>query len=227
MNRIVSACAGLAGLWFLLLAAPRSPGEALVKYLFAGILLWFAYRRFRAAPRKLAAYTRHEEGEAVRFEVLPATAPTNLPMAAFATAFGAGIVGSGVAYLWVMGLLFAGGAALLLLYDPRGQQAGLPRVLRAGPAGMVVDGRTIRPQDIDQLRIRNDLAGDVVLVYDAAHGIPTGQAIGLAHRRRLATVAYRIELESGGKAHVLAAGLDDTTARGLANALGRALGMGA
>jgi hypothetical protein len=40
-------------------------------------------------------------------------------------------------------------------------------------------------------------------------------------------VAYRVEAEAAGRAHVLAAGLDDTTARGLLTEVGRALHGGA
>lgn len=47
MNRVIAVIYGVAGLWFLLLASPRSLGEAAVKYAFAAILLFFAYRRFR------------------------------------------------------------------------------------------------------------------------------------------------------------------------------------
>jgi len=54
MNRVIAAVAGLAGLWFLLLASPRSAGEAVVKFAMAAVLLVFAYRRFRAAPQKTA-----------------------------------------------------------------------------------------------------------------------------------------------------------------------------
>lgn len=47
--------------------------------------------------------------------------------------------------------------------------------------------------------------------------------MGLAGRRALAKVAYRIEVEAGGKAYVLAAGLDEVTARGVATEIGKAL----
>ena len=54
MNRVIAVIYGVAGLWFLLLASPRSLGEAAVKYAFAAILLFFAYRRFRASSKNAA-----------------------------------------------------------------------------------------------------------------------------------------------------------------------------
>jgi len=226
MNRIVAVIATVCGLW-VLLASPRSPGEMLVKFGLVAVLLVFAYRRFNAPPGKTAEYAKRQDGALLRFDVKPATLPISLFMAAFAVACAWAIVGSAVTYLWVMGLLFVAGAALLLLSDPRGGQAGRPRSFGVGPQGIEVDGRVLRKDDIHQLRIKNKLAGDVEIVYDTSQGVSTGTLVGLAHRRRLAQVAYRIEVESGGKAHVLAAGLDEVTARGLVAEVGKALNPGA
>jgi len=227
MNRVIAAVAGLAGLWFLLLASPRSAGEAVVKFAMAAVLLVFAYRRFRAAPQKTAEYVKRAEGADTVIDVTPAAAPVNAFAAVLAVAFAAGIVGSGVVYLWVMGLLFAGAAALVLLKDPRGASASRRASLRVGPEGISTGGQRLAKGDVHHLRIKNALGGEVEIVYDANRGIPTGTLVGLAHRRKLAEVAYRVEAEAAGRAHVLAAGLDDTTARGLLTEVGRALHGGA
>ncbi len=225
MNRIVAVVAAVCGLW-VLLAGPRSFGEMLVKFALAALLLVFAYRRFLAPPGKTAEYVKQEQGAALRFDVKPATLPISSFMAAFAVACAWGTVGSGVAYLWVMGLLFVAGAALLLLSDPRGGNAGRPRSFSVNPQGVEIDGRLLRKEDIHHLCIKNKLAGDVEIIYDASRGISTGTLVGMAHRRKLAEVAYRIEIESGGKAHVLAAGLDEVTARGIVAEVGKALNLG-
>lgn len=49
--------------------------------------------------------------------------------------------------------------------------------------------------------------------------------MGLAGRRALAEVAYRVEVEAAGKAYVLAAGLDEVTAKGVATEIGKALNL--
>ena len=75
MNRVIAVIYGVAGLWFLLLASPRSLGEAAVKYAFAAILLFFAYRRFRASSKNAAEYVKQEDGAWLQLTVVPAAPP--------------------------------------------------------------------------------------------------------------------------------------------------------
>jgi hypothetical protein len=124
-------------------------------------------------------------------------------------------------------LIVAFVAWLVLLKDHRGGNPGAPRSFRVNPEGIETDGTFLRKDDIHNLRIRNKFAGGVEIVYDANQGIPTGVTMGLAGRRALAKVAYRIEVEAGGKAYVLAAGLDEVTARGVATEIGKALNLAA
>ncbi|MEB2349457.1 MAG: hypothetical protein OZ923_12705 [Comamonadaceae bacterium] len=223
MHRGVAVMAGLVGLWFLLLASPRSLGESLVKFAYAAILLVFAYQRFRTSPKGAAGYARHEEDGRLRLDVTPAAAPVHWFAAVLAIALGAGVTGSGISLLWIMGLLFAAITWMVLLKDPRGLHATRQRTFHVGPEGVEVGGQLLRTADIHHVGIRNRFGGGVEIVYDASQGIPTGVAAGIAHRRKLAEVAYRVEIEAGGEAHVLAAGLDQVTARGLATEVGRAL----
>jgi len=223
MNRVVAAIVGVVGLWFLLLASPRSAGEAAVKFAFAAILLLFAYRRFRAAPQKVAEYTKHQDGAWQSIKVAPAAASVNWFAAIGSVALGATTVGSGMAYFWVLGLLFAAIAGLVLLLDPRGKSAATPTSFRVGPDGIEVGGQLLRKADIHDLRIKNKFGGDIEIVYDASRGVSTGTLVGMAHRRKVSDVAYRIEAEAGGKAYVLAAGLDEVTARGMAAEIGKAM----
>lgn len=246
MNRVIAAIAGLAGLWFLLLSIPRSLAfsvrwlvpemawgqlvarrsaeEALVAFCFALILFVFAYRRFRASPGKTARYVKQDEGAWLRLDVTPASQPVLWFPAVLSVVLGAGVVSSGgTPYLWVMGVLFALAAGLVLLKDHRGGNAALPRSFRVGPDGIETAGTVLRRGDIHALHVRNKFAGNIEIVYDANQGIPTGTVMGLAGRRALAEVAYRVEVEAGGKAHVLAAGLDEVTARALATEAGNAL----
>uniref|UniRef100_UPI00257E65AA hypothetical protein n=1 Tax=Thauera sp. TaxID=1905334 RepID=UPI00257E65AA len=107
MHRVVAVLYGVAGLWFLLLASPRSLGEAAVKYAFAAILLFFAYRRFRASSTNAAEYVKQEDGAWLQLTVVPAAPPILWFPAVLSIILGAGVVGSGMAYLWVLGLIFA------------------------------------------------------------------------------------------------------------------------
>jgi hypothetical protein len=250
MNRVVAVIAGVVGFWFLLLASPRElvwslrwlvpdvglpflltgPGSfpnALVAFAFAVILLLFAYKRFHASPKKTAEYVKQEEGAWLRLDVSPVAAPVNWFVTVLAVGMGASIVGSGLSYIWVMGLLCAVGTGLVLLPDPRGTHASRHGKFRVGSEGIEIDKQLLRKADIHHVRIKNKFGEDVEIVYDASRGMPTGVVAGLTHRRKLAEVAYQVEVEAGGKAHVLAAGLDEVTARGVATEIGKALNLGA
>lgn len=251
VSRIVSIVAGLFGLVYLAPSLARnlaffllpqalaiqvfqltpgsfsSPMQALVQMAFGVVLLVFAYRRWRTPPRKLAQYTRHQEGDRVRFAILPATAPVSVPLVLFTVILAATTVSGSAGGIWILGIVFVAITALLLLVDQRGTKAGQPRSLRLGKDGIEFDGTFLRREDIHHLKIRNKFAGDVEIVYDADRGIPTGRLLGVAARKKLATVAYRVEIESGGKAHLVAAGLDAATARGIATEITQGLALGA
>lgn len=227
MNRAVAVIAGVAGLWFLLIASPRSLGEAALKYAFAAVLLYFAYRRFRSSSKKTAEYVKQADGAGLRFDVSPAAAPILWFPAVLAVVLGGGIIGSGMPYLWVLGMLFPLVTWLVLVKDQRGGNADAARSFRVNQDGIETEGVLLRKEDIHQLTIRNKFAGNFEVVYDADRGLSTGAAMGLAGRRALAEVAYRVEAEAGGKAHVLAAGLDETTARGVVADVGKVLNSGA
>lgn len=104
--------------------------------------------------------------------------------------------------------------ALILLPNPRGVKSNVVFRFSASPAGITLDGQLFKKTDIHQLRIRNKLGGDVEITYDARRGIPTGTVVGLAHRRKLAEVGYRVDLECAGKIYTLAGGMSEATARG-------------
>jgi hypothetical protein len=228
MNRVVALIFGLAGLWFLFfLASPRSLGEAVVKFVFAAILLLFAYRRFRASSKKTAEYVKQEDGAWLELKVKPAAAPVLWFPSVLSLVLGGSVVGSGQAYLWVLGLLVASLTALVLLKDHRGGNATSPHHFRVSPDGIETQGTFLRKDDIHHLRIRNKFAGSVEITYDVNQGVPIGTTMGLAGRRALAEVAYRVEVEAGGKAYVLAAGLDEVTARGITAEVAKALKLGA
>jgi hypothetical protein len=228
----IAVISGGLGLWFLTatihLYRDRTAflHYSLVKYAMAAVLLAFAYKTFRDAPKRLAHYVKREHGAAVEIEVSPAAPPAAWLPAALPVVMVSGMVlEPGTPGLWIMGLLFTGITALILLRDPRGRGSATRRSIRVGRDGIDIGGQMLRQADIHHLRIKNKFAGDVEITYDANRGVPTGTVIGLAHRRQVAKVAYRVEAESSGKAHILAAGLDEITARGVLAEVGKALGQ--
>jgi hypothetical protein len=242
MNRTIAVISGSLGLLYLLPSVLRellpylptfiglplfrilprigSPLQAVASMALGIVLLLFAWRRWRPRADDKARYAKDVDGEFTRFEVIPAPAPISWPVTLFTLVFAFATVNSGVA---ILSFFFTAIAAVLLLRDQRGRGAGLSRSFRLGNGSIEIDGRPLRREDVHHLAIRNKFAGDVEIVYDANRGITTGQVLGLAARRKLAAVAYRVEVESGGKARVVAAGLDEVTARGLATEIGRAL----
>lgn len=221
MNRVIAIIASLTGVWFLLI--PRSMGQAIAGFAFTTILLVFAYRRFSASPKRTAEYASHNEGDWQRIEVLPASAPLNWFAAIGSVVLGAATVGADTSGLWVMGYLFAAIAGLVLLLDPRGKGAATRSRFRVGPDGIEIGGQLLRKEDIHHMRIKNKFGSDVEIVYDANRGVSTGALVGMAHRRKVSEVAYRIEAEAAGRAHVLAAGLDEVTARAIAAEINKAM----
>lgn len=201
----------------------NSPMQAVVQMSFGAVLLCFAYRKWRTPSRKLAQYTKQQEGDTVRFEILPATAPISVPVTLFTLILAAATVNSALAGSWILGIIFVAISALLLLVDQRGMTAARHRNFRIGNGAIELNGLLLLRNEIQHLKIRNKYAGDVEIIYDADRGIPTGQLLGLAARKKLAAVAYRVEIESAGKAHLLAAGLDEMTARGIAADIQEAL----
>lgn len=221
MNRVMAIIAAVTGIWFLVI--PRSMGQAIAGFAFTSILLVFAYRRFSAAPKRAAEYTSHNEGVWQRIEVLPAAAPLNWFAAIGSVVLGAATVSADTSGLWVMGYVFAAIAGLVLLLDPRGKGAATRSRFRVGSDGIEIGGQLLRKEDIHHISIKNKFGSDVEIVYDASRGVSTGTLVGMAHRRKVSEVAYRIEAEVTGKAHVLAAGLDGVTARGIAAEINKAM----
>ncbi|MGY6217260.1 hypothetical protein ACW73L_19070 [Methylolobus aquaticus] len=245
-SRLITVIFGLTGLWFLLLASPnklvwsvrwlipdfilinlmttpRSLSSAIVALGFAVTLLLFAYRRFHTSSKKTAQYTKRQDGDWFEFDVSPAVAPVLWFPVIMSVVFGAGTIIAGNAYMWVFGLFFASIAALLLLRDQRGGNATSPVSFRVSQEGINTKATFLEKEHIHHLRIKNKYAGDFAIVYDPDQGVPTGVAMGMAGRRALAEVAFRVEVEGGGKAHELAAGLDEVTALGLCAEIGKAL----
>jgi hypothetical protein len=241
MNRVIAIVAAVAAVWMLLPLVLNLVGLGMMSSLVGHarldlsslpqllvtigmpiVLLKFARDRFNASSTKLAEYAKRPEGDATLFDVKPAAAPVHW----FAAILAVVLYSAWPATHWIMGAIMIGLAALILLRDPRNGSEVRPRSFRVSRSGIELDGHTVSNADVHRLGITNQFGGDVEIVYDARTGIPTGTLAGLAHRQKVGAVAYRVQVEAAGKAHVLAAGLDEVTARGIVADVGKALGLG-
>jgi hypothetical protein len=173
---------------------------------------------------KLAEYTKREEGGMTVFDVTPATPPK------FGAAIGAGAVGS----LLGLGMIASGGIFLLALggfaiwygmkrdIRPKGYKE--PATFRVTGNSVEAGGRTFKTEDIHRLLIRNGIT-DQEISFSGTREVSAAEATGMAYRARVGEIANGLTLESGGKATLLAGGMDSTTAYGLLTDVSKVIGF--
>jgi hypothetical protein len=166
-----------------------------------------------------AEYKKSSSGEATAFSVTPASAPKFWFLIIFGAAvFLGGFLGLGI-FGWLIG---AGAMAYGLLRDQRPKDHKAAMSFTATPTTIVAGGRTFNKDDIHRLKIANpwfDRAGLDVYTTSAS------AAAGMAHGMKLGELCYGLTVESGGKAHLLAGGMDRTTAFGLLSEVSKVLGL--
>jgi hypothetical protein len=167
-------------------------------------------------------YLKRQDGDATVFEVTPAKPPRFWLMIGFGVVLvlvGLGTGGGGL-------VAFGGMGAFCLWYgwsrDQRPKPHRARRTFRVTAAGIESDGRSFKRDDIHRLIIKNPFADVEVTV---SGGIPTGVAAGLARRSAIQRICHSLDLEAGGKAHLLAGGMDDTTAYGLLADVSKIIGL--
>jgi hypothetical protein len=87
------------------------------------------------------------------------------------------------------------------------------------------NGQSFRKDDIHRLIIKNGITNDVKGIPGVLIPVSASTAMGAAHRMQVALTANGLEVEAGGRGHVLAGGMDETTAFGLLSDVSRALGF--
>ena len=122
-----------------------------------------------------------------------------------------------------LGMIASGGIFMLamsafcfwygLFRDQRPKEHQGPSSFRVTPTSVETGGRTYPKGDIHRLMIRNGITDQELNVERWTSN--TNEAAGMAQRALIATVANSLNLETGGKSHVLAGGMDETTAYGL------------
>jgi hypothetical protein len=126
-------------------------------------------------------------------------------------------------------VLFFGSLAALAFW--LGRRDGRPAPhrtvsrFRVSPQAIELQGRTFSKRDIHRLLLRNGKTS-----HESSLVIVPGQpgAVSAAareqHDARVAQVCYGLTVEAGGKAYLLAGGMDETTAFGLLQEVTRILG---
>ena len=170
-------------------------------------------------------YSKHQEGNASVFEVVPAQSPKFLMMA----------VGGGVLALigllmgpvgWIIFLpVGAFGVWLGYFKDLRPLAHRNPSKFRVSPTAIESNGRTFAKDDIHRLIIKNGVNNEVLGNPNVVIPINTSTAMGVAHRAKVATISNALEVETGGKSYLLAGGMDATTAFGLLHDVSKVVGL--
>ncbi len=165
-----------------------------------------------------AEYKKSANGETTEFSVTPASAPKFWYLIIIGgLIFLGGFLGLGI-FGWLMG---GGAIAYGLLRDQRPKDHKAPMTFSVTPNAVISGGRTFGKDDIHRLKIANpwfDRAGLDVYTDNA------NAAAGMAHGMKLGELCYGLTVDTGGKAHLLAGGMDRTTAFGLLSDASRILG---
>jgi hypothetical protein len=166
-----------------------------------------------------AEYRKSATGDKTEFSVTPASAPKFWYLIIFgALVFLGGFLGLGI-FGWLIG---AGAIAYGMLRDQRPKEHKAPMTFTVTPTSVVAGGRSFGKDEIHRLKIANpwfDRAGLDVYTTNA------NAAAGMEHGMKLGELCYGLTVESGGKAHLLAGGMDRTTAFGLLSDASIILGM--
>ncbi len=116
------------------------------------------------------------------------------------------------------------GALLMYLgwsHDPRPRTHKSKATFRVSQTAIETNGRTFDKNNIHRLIIKNHISKQIQdrpFVTDAhltSSLVAAGVAAGAEHQQKLSLVANSLELETGGKAYILAGGMDEPTAFGL------------
>lgn len=169
-------------------------------------------------------YHKRQDGGVVVFDVTPAPVPKYtyiVIMSGIACLFGLLVGPIGWLTLLPLG---AFGVWFGYVRDMRPPAHRKPSSFRVSPASVEVSGRTFAKDDIHRLIVKNGISNEVI--PNIAFANPAmGAAMGAAYRVKVARVTNSLELETGGRAHVLAGGMDQTTAFGLLTDVSKVMGL--
>lgn len=192
-----------------------------------------------------ASYKKESQAGGVSFSVLPASSP--FPTAVFVIfafinapfIFAVIYHEAGLAIFAPFIFLFSVAILLLKWQGPKASRYRSSAQFLVAKDAITLNGREMSRSDIHRLVLRNHISQqenafsyDTVIAttgFSAAAGaamIGAGQRAAAQHLDKLARVSWRLDVEAQGKAFTLAGGLDDVTAYGLMQDVGKVIGFG-
>ena len=171
---------------------------------------------------KSSEYRKSESNGVTTFTVEPAPVPKFIFVAvlgAFAVLLGMSMLPVGVVLMALGGLAIWAG----LMRDMRPKEHHGPSTFSAAADRIEAGGQIFQAGDIHRLIVRNAVTGeeaDITILNPS-----TGVAAGMGYRAKVAKIANALTLESGGKATVLAGGMDEVTAYGLLQDVSKVVGF--
>lgn len=177
---------------------------------------------------KESEYKKRQEGNATVFDVTPADPQKFwllVVIGALCILGGLGAASGGAggfAFFW----LLMGGFSFWYGWsrDQRPKPYKTKSTFRVTPTSIESNGRTFKTEDIHRLKIRNGIT-DQELDTGYQMEVTGAQAAGLAQRAKIARNAFGITLESAGKAHVIAGGVDSTMAYAILQDVSKIIGF--
>lgn len=176
-------------------------------------------------------YQKRQDGDSTVFEVTPASAPKNITMVVFLVVpvliFGGLALASGsVLFIMVVAAVAAFFVYLGLFKDPRPQGHRSKSTFRVSSSTIQSNGRTFNKNEIHRLIIKNGVTKNVMEFANIAAMQGGATALGRQYElSKVAVVSHALELETGGKAYILAGGMNETTAYGLMKDVGKIIGF--
>lgn len=171
-------------------------------------------------------YHKHQDGRVVVFDVKPAPVPKYTYIVVISVIAGIfGLMVGPVGWLTLLPIAVFG-AWFGYVRDMRPPVHRKPASFKVSPTGVEANGRSFSKDEIHRLIVKNGISNEVI--PNVAFANPAmGAAMGAAYRVKVSRVTNSLELETGGKAYVLAGGMDQTTAFGLLHDVSKALGLNA
>jgi len=175
-----------------------------------------------------SAYEKRQDGNFTVFNVTPAGVPkfgTIIGIGVFSVLLGFGFMsesGGGGLFFFAMG-------AFAIWYgwtrDIRPKPHRKESTFKVSPEVVEVDGKSYRVADIHRMILRNGITDQELDVQVTMTNVPTAAVAGMAYRAKVGRLANALTFEAGGKATLLAGGMDETTAYGLQHDVGQVIGF--
>lgn len=156
-------------------------------------------------------YQKRQEGNDYVFAVKPARTPRMIGLAVIGVIFV--LIGSQSSLGWFI-LVPLGALAIWagLIRDGRPKAHRTHSSFRVSPTAIEANGKLFPREEIHRLIIKN-----------VFYNFNTWGSI--SHQKKVSELSNALELETGGKAYVLAGGMDETTAYGLLTEVSRVAGL--